>query len=591
MKNNIKIVNGIIAVIIFSILFSNKVFSNNELMQAMRDEIARSMDLSIEKLQKPYYIEYTLKIEHSRNIKSTLGTITDSTDNLTAKLTVGLRVGDYKFDNTNFFDVGFSFFGSGDDEEGFKNRNVPIELDYKTFRRELWLATDAAYKQVSEVFAKKIATTQNRLTKDTTSDFLQLPPEKLYDTVSIPKFDMKYYSDMAKKISAVFENYPRINKSSITIEYLPETIYYVNSEGREYIKTSLFSGVEMAAITQATDGMPLYNLYFAYSQFPNELPNQDSLLKAAKEIAIKLDKMLTMPTLEDSYSGPILFEGQAAAELFAQAFAPNLVAQRQPLTEGGMQDNPKYAAFQSKIGGRVLPEFLSTNAVPDKIKDGNTPLVGHFKVDDDGVKTEEVNLVKDGYLKNLLSSRIPLKRIHKSNGHKRGGAPMLSNIELLSDKDHQKSEKELREQMLKLCKDRELPFGIIVKKVADQNIMYTQLFRLTAGNMSFLSRTPGKVAVIELYKIYPDGKEEMIRGCEVNGITAQSFKDILSVGNSHYTLNYLAPSVVSAYMTGGSQYIGTSMIVPDLLFEDGEIKPLEEDFPKPPVLENPITKK
>jgi hypothetical protein len=128
---------------------------DNEILQAMRDEISRNMsELKIESLEKPYYIEYKLVMRHSYIINGMYGSITNNEDKEDARLTVGVRVGSYKLDNTNFFDFGLSFFGGGDQEETFQNRKVPIELDYKTLRRELWLSTDAAYKQVAETIPR-----------------------------------------------------------------------------------------------------------------------------------------------------------------------------------------------------------------------------------------------------------------------------------------------------------------------------------------------------------------------------------------------------------------------------------------------------
>ena len=274
-------------------------------------------------------------------------------------------------------------------------------------------------------------------------------------------------------------------------------------------------------------------------------------------------------------------------KFFAQVFAPNFVTQREPLTEGGIQSNDNYTAFQSKIGGRVLPEFLSVNAIPNKEKVGSTRLFGHYELDDEGVKPQDVILVKDGYLKNLLSSRVPTKRVRKTNGHNRGGAAMLSVIEMSSDDKHAKTSKELKDRMLKLCKDRELPYGIIVRKAVNQNIMYTGLYRITKGDFPIpFGQT--KKALLEVYRIYPDGSEELIRGCEAKGFSVQSFKDIIDVGQDKYVYNYLAPAVASPFMTGGSSYLPVTVIIPDLLFEDGEITPIEEDYPKPPLMDNPI---
>lgn len=591
MRNNIFKTLKTFSIFVILIFSFAPALPNEELMQAMRDEIKRSMnELKLDAMQKPYYIEYTVTFRDSYSVRAALGSLVESNKIKTVQLNVGVRIGDYKFDNTNFFDIGLSFFGSSDDEENFKGRNIPIESDYKSLRRELWLSTDAAYKQALELYSKKEASLKNRLRKDTTVDFIFIAPEKNIDTFKIPAFNKAKYENLCIKASEIFRAYPLIATSSVVAEYIPKTVYYVNSEGREYIKTELFSGIEIVAYTQAEDGMPLSEYFTSYGRTPEELPEIDSILKATNKIANNLNSLYKSKLLEEPYSGPVLFEKNAAAELFLQVFAPNLVAQRQPLTEGGFQDNERYGAFQTKIGGRVLPEFFSVVAKPSLNKFEITPLSGFTKIDDDGVYAKDVELITAGYLKSLLSSRVPIKRVRETNGHRRGGSPMLSTLELSADTEKSMAYNDLKLRMVKLCKDRELPFGIIVKKILNQNIMYTSLYRLASGDFEF-PRGDSKLLVVEAVKVMPDGSEELIRGALAAGFTVQSFKDIIAAGNSPYAYNCLSPSVISPYMSGGDQYVGVSVIVPDLLFEDGEIRALDSDFRKPPFIANPINTK
>ena len=70
----------------------------------------------------------------------------------------------------------------------------------------------------------------------------------------------------------------------------------------------------------------------------------------------------------ERYNGPVLFEGQAAAELVSQILAPRLLALRTPIA-----DEPRFGGFGSrsqnpfleKLGSRVLPRFLSRHRRPD----------------------------------------------------------------------------------------------------------------------------------------------------------------------------------------------------------------------------------
>lgn len=581
-----KILRFTFAAAIVAVFTLGFVRADDEILRAMRDEIKRSTsELRIDDLEKPYYVEYKISVKHVCDAKAVIGALTDKDEFVSARLDVQVRVGDYKFDNTNFFDFGLSLFGSGDDEESFQNRRIPIELDYETLRRELWLATDAAYKQSAEVYSKKKAALKNRARTDTTRDFIKIEPRKYYDESTLPESNLDQYADLVKEVSEIFSEFPSIQTSTVSMEYIPEAIYYVNSEGMEYVKKQAFAGMEIIGYTQAEDGMPLTNFTTFYGEYPSDFPTPDSLKTAAYHVAETLVALAESEYLPETYSGPIYFEGQAAAEFFAQIFAPNLVAQRPQMTENGMQDNGRFGAFQTKIGGRVLPEFLSVEALPSlEVRDGEK-LIGAYDIDDQGIPAVDVSLVEDGYLKNLLSSRTPTKRVRESNGHMRDGAAMLSVIEMTSKPEKIKSDEENVARMLELCEARELPYGLVVRKLLNQNVAFTTLFRLTSGD--FEVPRGDKQAALVVYKVFPDGREEIVRGCTAKNFNVQSFKDILSVGEDEYVLNYLAPAVVSPFVTGGDQYVPTTVIVPNILIEDGEVSPPEGDFPKPPAIARP----
>jgi len=569
----------------------SKTIADGEIIRAMKDEIKRSMnELKIESLEKPYYIEYKLVLNNPTVINSTLGSLSDITNRPYSRLNVQVRVGDYSFDNTNYFDIGLGFFGSSDDEEKYKNRSIGQEFDYYSLRRNLWLATDAAYKQSAELFAKKISALKNRARKDTTHDYLKMEPVKSFRKEEFPNFDKKYFTELANSLSSLFLDYEDIYSSEVLFENVNKTTYYVNSEGVEYIKSYYYTSMEIVAATQADDGMPLSNYDTEFARNPKEFPSKSELIKKAKNVAYILSETKKSKPLDDSYSGPVIFTESAASELFAQNFAPNLVTQRKAISDGGFVGDESGKAFQSKIGGRVLPEFLSLEANPLLSSYKNKDLVGHYLIDDNGIKSQKVSLVENGYLKNLLSSRIPTKRVRKSNGHKRGGAPMVSSLFMTSNEEKSLDYETMKEKMIELCKNRELPYGIIVKKIMNRNVLYTTLYRQTMGQTN-IPRGAGKFVPTQMYKIYPDGREELTRGANGNGFTVRSFKDIIFVGDKPFVYNYLAPAVVSPFVSGGDQYIPSSVIIPDLLFEDGEIKLLDDDFKKPPYLPNPLVKK
>ncbi len=577
----------------FIVLSGTNIFAqyNSEIiLKAMKDELNRSMsELKIENLEKPYYIEYKLTISKQYITKSELGQIFNNDDPLRITLDVGIRIGDYKFDNSNFFDIGFSFFGSTDDEENYQNRTLPIELTYDNLRREIWLATDAAYKQTSEIYSKKIATLKNIIRKDTIPDFSVVPPTKSYDTTKTKDFDFAKYTNLVRDLSKIFQNYSKIFTSQVAFEYLQNRTYYVNSEGMEYVKDSHFTGLESIAFAQKEDGTPVINHFQSYSKYPELLPSADSLSKAINKMAATTEKSLVAKSLDEPYNGPVLIVGEAAGELISRSFAPNFMAQRQKLTESSMGIvSQRNNAFQKKIGGRVLPEFMSVVDDPSKNNFGKVDLLGPYKIDDQGIKPETVKLVEKGYLKSLLNDRTPVKRLPNSNGHKRDGAITYSNLFVEVEKDKTLNNKELKAKLVELIKQRDLPFGIIITKIANQNIMATSIMSKTYGITSYLV-DQNTIPIIEAYKIYPDGREEFVNNIQLNSVSAPSFKDIIFTGNENYVYNLLSVNQ-NGFMGEGSPYIPTSIISPSLLFEDLEITPIEKDTPKPPFFSNPIIK-
>lgn len=576
--------------VLFSATAVAQQMSEQEIFNALQLEMTRSMrELRIGELPAPYQIEYILQIRRTVTMHAVQGALEDLDTGSRAVLTVRMHIGTPKFDNTNFFDVSLGFFGSSDDEEGYKNRLIPFELHPEMLRRELWLASDACYKQAVEIYSKKESSLKNRTRKDTTWDYRIAQQYNLHDVDSdVYRPNVDELLKRAQLLSSIFRAYPKIQTSRVGIEVIPKETYYLNSSGARSHKIECSAGIEVIATTQATDGMPLAQTSAAYARTPEALPSVDSLKRAVTTVADVLANLVDAETIE-AYSGPVLFEGQAAATLLGQFFAPNLVAQRQPLSEGGFSTNERTMAFQNKIGARVLPEFLSVAAEPLTTSYNGTSLTGHYKIDDEGVPAQNVELVKKGYLQTLLSSRVPTKRIDSSNGHQRGGGSMFSVITLnCVDIKKMKSSTDLKKQLLKLVKDRALPYGIIARLAMDQNLLFTGVFRQTGSDLP-ISQGEGKLGLLRAYRVYPDGREELIRGVEAAGIAPSLFKDILAVSKQKNAHNFLAPSVVPSFISGGAAFVQASIITPDILIEDVEVRPLEGDMPKPPALVNPIT--
>ena len=306
----------------------------------------------------------------------------------------------------------------------------------------------------------------------------------------------------------------------------------------------------------------------------------------------RLASLRTAPLLK-RYNGPVLFEGQAAAELMAQGFAPGLLAARRPVMEdarmAGFMSRGGSGSLEDKIGARVLPRFLAVVDDPTRAEYEKAVLLGGYKVDDQGVPAGPTPIIERGILKTLLSNRAPVSGVEHSTGNQRGGAVMPSNV--IVTVDDPLTAEELKKELLMLVADREGEFGVIVRRMGNPRIKS----RDSAMSMIVIGgRGGGENSVegpIEAYRVYPDGREELIRNVQIPGISPASFKDIVAASSQHVA--YTAPFVsrrrsnpfVGSSAGAGSSYV--SWVVPSLLFEDLTLKKPSGAIPLPPVAEHP----
>ena len=562
-------------------------------LQAMKDELARSMErLRLESLDKPYFIAYRAQERSGTAAAATFGALVSRAESRSRYLAVEVRVGDPKLDNTNFlaFMSGPSGVVSG---RGFVI--LPLEDDYKELRRQVWLATDAAYKRALEDLSRKRAALQNKQNSDPTPDFAAATPVTWSDPTPAARPPVAgTLETLARDLSAPFKDTPAVQTSRVNVESTEVLTRYVNSEGTAFTRRTPQASVVVTAGTQAPDGLALEDFFVAYGRTLDGLPRTAELLAEVKELGARLTQLRGAPVL-DRYNGPVLFEGQAAAEAFHQAFAALLPATRRPVLEneamGRMfEENP----LLERLGARVLPESMSLVDDPTLGEQGGRALPGAYAIDDDGVRPARTVVVEKGILKTLLTTRAPVRGVETSNGHRRGSLPAPGTLVLVDDKGM--TAEALKAELIERARKRGKEYGIVVRRVAHP--LYGS--RDAGGGMSFGPFGPREApkvgAAIMAYKVFPDGHEELVRNLEPSGLVAATFKGIVAAGQSAspYTVAFdtrgaisIPPFLRSGFMPGDAANVVVSLVVPSLLFDDVTLQKPTREAPKPPLIKHP----
>src|SRR5580658_9185616 len=176
-------------------------------LDAMQAELKRSMTLTLNQLDKPYYLSYTVDDEHAWSAAATLGGLVNASTNDFRLPRVRIRVGDYKFDNTNW---------TGANAQGprYDLRSFPIEdANPLVLRQFLWLATDSAFKGSLQSIARKRAALRNVTVSENLPDFAPAKPFVLMQDFTPVKFDDKTWTERTRRISAVFNDFPGLRNS------------------------------------------------------------------------------------------------------------------------------------------------------------------------------------------------------------------------------------------------------------------------------------------------------------------------------------------------------------------------------------------
>ena len=547
---------------------------------AMQAELKRSMTLTLNQLDKPYYLSYSVDDEHTWSASATLGGLVSSNTSDFRVPRLRLRVGDYKFDNSNWT-------GANAAGPRYNLRSFPIEDENPlVLRQYLWLATDSAFKGSLQSIARKRAALRNMTLSEELPDFAPAVPFVAIEDFHPVKFDAKSWEDRTRRVSAVFKDFPALRNSDVAYSAVDSLHRFVNSEGtRERVQESMGT-IEIQASAQASDGMIVRDLDAFYTRDPATMFPDDELMKSARTIAEHVLKMAAAP-LGDSYDGPVLFEGQASPQLMAELLGRNLHISRKPITAPGAPAQTTSTELEGRRGVRIMPEFF------DVTDDPKAPYFGHEEVDDEGVPDKPISLVEKGVLKDFLRTRQPVRGYDDSNGHARlsgsYGAEIPVPTNLIIKARETSSIAELRAKLLDLIQQRGLPYGMIVRKMDFPSSASIDEARriLSASSASGSSRA---ISIpLYVYRLYPDGHEELVRGERFKGINARSLKDILAAGDDSVVFNYLDNGAPFALLGFGSSAAQVSIVAPSLLIDDLEMSKADDEMPKLPLVPAPMT--
>jgi TldD protein len=512
------------------------------LLEALLIELDRSKaQLKMDQVQAPYYIEYRVNEVDDFGAEAAFGAVRENQHVHLRVLRVVVRIGDYKQD---------SYFGRGQGETTI----LPLDNEPIALRRQIWLATDDAYKAAGQALAEKqAALKQFSADPNPVDDFAKAPPVIAVEPTVALKMDEATWKKTLEDVTNLYKQYPDVQSVTASARFSAINEYLVTSEGTvtRNGKTTYF--VQLNSSAQAADGMRLGRSPACMVARPEELPSRDALIADAKTMLGTVVALRQAPIVEEEYRGPVLFAADAADDIVSSLIGQNILGRKPQLGKPNRTTGP----FATSYKTRVLPNFMTLVDDPTMKEFQGKSVVGNYAVDSEGVKAQAVNVIENGVLTNYLVGRQPIRDFLTSNGHGRaapGSFPGPSLGVLLVKSSEAQSPDALKQKVIQMVKDQDKPYGYRVDT-------------LGPGNSPRL-----------LYRVYAkDGHEELVRGAVFNELDIRAIRnDLIAVGNDPLVSN----------RSGGAP---STIICPSLLFGELEVKRADTskdklpDYPPPPL--------
>jgi predicted Zn-dependent protease len=534
------------------------------ILATMRSELARAMDALKSQPTPPYFLSYSVTERRAAQVRGSDGAVVAADDERGRALSIDLRVGSPRFDNTHSVEggMGRSFFmRSG-------MASVPVDDDTLALRHVIWRETDRRYKRAVEQFLRVKTEVQLRVVpEDTSPDFAPAPAARHIEATASVRYDRADWERRVREYTRPFAEQPDIFGATAELSAVGDTRWYVNSDGSELQTATTYYRLMVSAYARADDGMllPRYESYVATT--PEGLPSDSAVMADVAQVIADLRALKRAPVL-GAATAPAILRGRASGVFFHEVFGHRLEGHR-----AKQEDDAQ--TFTGKVGERLLPAGFSVFFDPTLQRLGGTELAGQYAYDDEGVKARRVDVVRDGIFRTFLMSRSPIAGFSESNGHGRGEpgeATVARQSNLVVATARPLSRAALKQRLLAEIKRQGKPFGLIFDDIEGG-------FTLTTRD----APNAFEVMPVMVYRVFPDGREQLVRGVDLIGTPLTVFSRIVAAGGPTQVFNGVCGAESGAVPVSASS--------PDILISQIEVQRKEKSQEQAPILPPPVEAK
>ena len=453
----------------------------------------------------------------------------------TREADVDVRVGSPALDHTHKIrDAGWF------EDEPKDTIFLPVDGDERATRLAVWRATDDAYRQAQKRLLKARANLAVKVeSEDASPDFSSSPVTRDAYPPHVIAVDVEDWRSRLARVSAQALEHADVHESNVSLDAVAATRVILNSEGTRLILPRSVYVLTLSVNTTAEDGAALQVYESILAARPDELPDEDALSAVFSDMVDRLAALRDAPVAEPTTT-PAILRGRPPQCSFTRSLG---TASRVTVSAMRTRDRPSRTWWSMLI----LPPFMNVTDDPMIIEREGVRLHGHYRYDDEGVAAQRVEVVKDGVLRNFLTSRTPIEGFPSSNGHGRrqpGHMVVSRQGNLLIEASKTVSEDTLRRKLLAEIRSQNKPYGLIIDDIT--------------GGFTFTGRSTPNAFVVKpvgITRVWADGRpDELIRGADLIGTLLVAFSQVLAASDQ--------VAVFNGYCGAESGYVPVSASAP-----------------------------
>ena len=494
---------------------------------------------------RPFFVSFLVRDAEEWKIRARYGSIARNWHERQREGFADVRVGSYRSDQLQ--DGGLN--DNDKTAESYSYVDLPFGGDADGVRHGLWRLADARYRESVEDLLEKRSHEITYVNEHRgIPSFQRVAPVTDLAWEDPPAVDIDAWSEFCERTSHPLKRFRDVKDSHVQFEASHTCVLFGSSEGTRRVQTQVVWSLEcyLWLMSDQGDGFP-YTLKKTVAD-PGELPDPQAFLAEIRQAVGHLRELAQAPRLH-SFCGPALLDPIPAGLLMHEALGHRLEGNRL-LSSGEGQ------TFKGALGAEVLPEFLTLHDDPSLRDWQGNSLVGHYRFDDEGVTGQDARLIERGKLQGFLTSRTGIARRHRSNGHARGSyhrRPVSRMANLIVEAEGGLTGDRLREAFLELIQASGEPYGIrVIEATSGETTTDAYNFQAFLGEANRLKR------------VYPDGREEWVRGLNFVGTPLNAVRNIVAAGRRY--------GVDNAWCGAESGYVPVSTVSPALLLSKLEMQ-------------------